>query len=231
MWGKSKAKAANQGSTSGGFRVRVYPEDAFPPDALPFLVTRPFAAGLIEAVVLDYPDSIRLLNRSELGDLHPTELFSNAIYTSIHEEESYVESMEYAGVPYRAIGGTHRYISSHLHALNRYVDVEATPYGALVSIPLPEYVFVHAIGRDTNVASALVVLQQVTETFFDEGERAISPQLYWWRPGADKYTQVPSGRVPELRPVGARLNPSDGFIEFFGSDTAELVQLWSADQP
>ncbi|MFI5734254.1 hypothetical protein ACIA49_29330 [Kribbella sp. NPDC051587] len=221
MWRKEKKQAA------GDLRVRVYPEDAFPAEALPFLVTRPFAPGLIEAVVADYPDTIRPINRSEIGATHPVDLFTSAVHSAVHDEQTYVKLQEYARVPYHVIGGTHRYVGSHVHVLDRYIDVGAAPYGALVALPLPEYVFVHTI-RETHVVSALTIMSQVAEEFFNEGDRAITPQLYWWRHSP---AQVPGSQAPDLRPVGARLNRSDGFIELFGPDTRELVELWTADHP
>ncbi len=213
-------------STAQNLRLRVYPDDALPQEVRPFLLTRPLAPGLIESVVLDYADSMRPINRTEVTD--HTAAYAKATGASIRDEESYVKHQEHVNVPFLVIGGTHRYVTAHLHVLKRYTGT--APYGALVGMPLPEYLVIHVIGSETSVARGMLTMQDVAEAFFDDGERAITPQLYWWRPG--RHESLPedaafaSGSVPDLRPVGVHFDRATNLVDLLTPDTGELFRVW-----
>lgn len=218
----------------GSLRVRLYPESALDERMRAALVTRPLAPGLLETVVADLPDSIVPLNRADLGDVPEHEAFGAALARSIEAEPHYVQATDVDGVKIAHIGEQHRYIGAHAHVLRRHFP-GPLPFGALVAFPLPEYVAVHEIGSDQHLVLALKTMQEVAARLAGNGERPISPQLYWWRPGEyermEERAGFYSGRVPDLRPVGVQIEQGeDGrlTVGLVGDATAELVQGWEA---
>jgi hypothetical protein len=210
-------------------RVRLYPEEALG-DMLDGLVARRLAPGLVEAVVIDYPDSIVPLDRARLGDLREQSAFGAALQHSIDKEPHYAESAAVHGVPITHVGGTHRYVGAHAHVLRRHTG--QAPHGALVSFPLPEYLLVHEIG-DVHVFAAMEAMQDLSRRLFDSGDKPVSPQVYWWRPGAYEEQPQPQALygplVPDLRPVGIQVDHQEKSVAFLTADTNELVELWMRD--
>ncbi|HEY8482443.1 MAG TPA: hypothetical protein VIL71_21665 [Spirillospora sp.] len=219
---------------AGNLRVRLYPESALDEPMRAALVTRSLAPGLLQAVVVDHPDSMTLLNRADLGDVSESEAFGEALTRSINDEPHFVETSELNGVKITHIGEQHRYIGAHVHVLTRYFP-GPLPFGALVAFPLPEYLMVHEIGNDKHLVIAVTTFQDLAARLAETGEKPISPQVYWWRPGEYELLAerdaLYGGRVPDLRPVGMQIEEGeDGRLKvgLEGEATAELVQGWEA---
>ncbi|GAA3693855.1 hypothetical protein GCM10022224_069180 [Nonomuraea antimicrobica] len=210
-------------------RMRLYTDDALG-EMRDSLVTRRLAPGLIETVVVDYPDSIMPLDRARLGDAPQDAAFGAAVAHSLAEEH-YASTSSVGGVPVTHIGGTHRYVGAHAHVLRRHTG--QAPYGALVSFPLPEYVLVHEIGGEAHLFAAMEAVQDLSRRLYDTGDKALSPQVYWWRPG--RHEELPeaealrSGLVPDLRPVGVQVDHQERSVAFQSADTGELAELWMRD--
>jgi len=210
-------------------RVRIYPEDALAqaPDLRDSLVTRTLAPGLVETVVIDKPDSIVSLPRTGLGGKTVPQVMGAALHASLTREPIYAHTEDVFGVPLTYVGGTQRYVGSHIHVLSRYVG--PAPYGALVSFPLPEYLLVHEIGT-VHLIQAMAVMQEVTDRLFKQGDKSISAQLYWWQPGS--YEQAPeqerlaSGKVPDLRPVGVEVDSEEKSITPLTAAAGDLITRW-----
>jgi hypothetical protein len=213
-------------------RVRIYPESALadPPGMRDALLTRTLAPGLVETVVIDKPDSIVPLNRVDIGRRPENQVFGAALHASLYREPHYAKVEEVQGVPIIHIGETHRYIGSRIHMLNSVLG--PAPYGALVSFPIPEYLMVHKIG-DVHVIAAMEAIQALTRAHVENGENALTPQVFWWRPGA--YEQLPegqglaSGQVPDLRPVEVEVDHQDKSITPRTAETEELIDRWMHD--
>ncbi|WP_433478588.1 hypothetical protein ACQPZP_17075 [Spirillospora sp. CA-142024] len=218
---------------TGSLRVRLYPENALDEQMRAALVTRPLAPGLLQTVVVDHPDSIVPLNRADLGGLAESEAFGHALTQSIEREPHYVQATDVQGIKIANIGEQHRYIGAHVQVLRRYFPGQL-PFGALVAFPLPEYVMVHEIGTEQHLVIALKTVQEVAARLAGTGERPISPQVYWWRPGGyeamAERDALYGGRVPELRPVGVHVEQGEEGLKvgLVGDDTALLVQGWEA---
>ncbi|AQZ63944.1 unnamed protein product [[Actinomadura] parvosata subsp. kistnae] len=231
-YAEQAAKAFERASADvpeADLRVRLYPEEALG-GMLDALVARRLAPGLVEAVVIDYPDSIAPLDRSRLGDLPEESVFGGALARSIDDEPHYRESATVHGVPVTHVGGAHRYVGAHVHVLRRHTG--QAPRGALVSFPLPEYMLVHEIG-DVHLFAAMEALQELSQRLFESGDKPISPRLYWWRPGAYEEQPHPQALhgplLPDLRPVGIRIDHREKSVSFLTEDTNELVELWMRD--
>ncbi|MEV0627503.1 hypothetical protein [Nonomuraea wenchangensis] len=213
-------------------RIRLYTEQALadPPGLLAALATRPLAPGLVETVVMDLPDSIVPLNRSDLGHRTENEVFGAALRASIHREPHYVETQQLWGVPITHIGQTHRYVGAHAHVLQRHL--RHAGLGALVSFPVPEYVLVHVIG-DVHLVAAMETMQSLSRTHVEQGEHPLTPQVYWWRPGAHEdlpeEQALGSGLVPDLRPVEIEVDHEERSVTPRTAAAEELLTLWTHD--
>ncbi|GLZ13284.1 hypothetical protein Acsp04_35190 [Actinomadura sp. NBRC 104425] len=218
----------------GDLRVRIYTEDALPQEVWDTLVVRPLAPGLLESVVVDLPDAISPLHKSALGGMTADEAFARALAQSVDGEPHHIMTRELYGVPLTHISGEHRYVGAHVHVLKRYVDPAASPHGALVAFPIPELLLVHPIGR-TQIFSALHAMQALAARHVEVGEKALTPQVYWWRPGAyealDEAAAPAGGGVPDLRPVRAEIDEENAKVSLYSDEAfAELVQRLLAEQ-
>ncbi|MEV0251653.1 hypothetical protein AB0H76_34045 [Nocardia sp. NPDC050712] len=204
-------------------RMRLYPESALE-GMTDRLVTRPLAPGMLETVVLDTPQHMSVLNRGQL-EARDEDIFAAALEQSIGREEHYVESMRLQHAHAIFIGGTHRYIASHMHVLARHFAWGALPYGALVSFPLPEYVVIYPLGQ-TGPIESLADVQETTERLFGGGSKPLTTRIFWWVPG--RYEQIPepealrSGLVPDLRPVGIEIDDRAREVKFLTAETNDL---------
>jgi hypothetical protein len=216
---------------SENLRVRLYTDETLG-EMRDALVTRRLAPGLLQTVVVDHPDSLMPLNRTDIGAAPENGIFGTALSFSIGKEPHYTEMDTVQGVPVMHVGGTHRYVGSHIQVFRRYVEPSSVPYGALLSFPLPEYVLVHAIGS-VHLVVAMEAVQDLSRRLFGAGEKRLSPQVFWWRPG--QYERLPeeealnSGRVPDLRPVGIEVDHQEMSVAAQNPDTNELLNLWMRD--
>ena len=215
-------------------RVRLYTEEELSavPGMREALVNRPLAPGLLQTVVVDYPDALMPLNRTSIGDTPENEVFAAALRASIDKEPHYTKTDTVWDVPVLHIGETHRYVGAHVHVLRRYLG--AAPYGALVAFPIPEYVILHEISLDTHVFGAMELMQSLARSHAERGEKPLTPQVYWWRAGA--YEALPedealrSGLVPELRPVGIEVDHEQKTVAAVTAASDELITLWMRDR-
>ncbi|MBC6462074.1 hypothetical protein [Actinomadura sp. HBU206391] len=223
--------ARNDQILSENLRLRLYTDETLG-DMRDALVTRRLAPGLLETVVVDHPDALMPLNRSDVGGTPENSVFGTALSLSLGKEPHYIETVAVQGVDVMHIGGTHRYVSSQVHALRRHVEPASVPYGALVAFPLPEYVLVHPIGG-AHLFAAMEAVQDLSRRLFEAGDKAISTQVFWWRPGS--YERLPeeealnSGQVPDLRPVGIQVDHRAMSVAAQSADTSELIDLWARD--
>ncbi|MEU5884448.1 hypothetical protein [Spirillospora sp. NPDC047279] len=230
-FGREKAEI-DRVLAAGQLRLRIYYEEDLG-DLVDDLVTRPLAAGLLETVVIDYPESLSPLTRETLGDVPENEAFGAAIRWSLENEPHYTQDDEIYGIPITHVGEAHRYIGAHLYLLNRHVR-QAAPFGALISVPIPEYVIIQVIGTDHHIFGALEAMQDLARTHYEKGEKPITPLVYWWRPG--EYERLPepdaffSGLGPELLPVGIEVDHEDKSVAALTNPTAELIDLWMTSQ-
>jgi uncharacterized protein YtpQ (UPF0354 family) len=163
-------------------RARLYPEDAL--KKIPTLMQRPLVEGLLEALVLDMPKSVRTLTRSE------------ALRWGISEDELFMVGRQNLGasgfldetkasLPSNAmhmLSGDAFYAASHLLVFERYVT-EPMPHGMVVSVPKRDVILAHYI-RNIGVLEAISGMLEVTVGMYEEGPGSLSPNLYWYRNGA-----------------------------------------------
>jgi hypothetical protein len=186
-------------------RLRVYPESMITPDVRGSVVTRPFAEGLWETVVVDYPDSCQPLPSGNLDQDDPEvyrRLFAAAAANSLNETHE-VSSVDHEGIAIVHIGADHLYVASHVHGLDHHLSDRLRPgWGALVCFPVPQALLAHPLGSGHPLI-ALDFLQEVAAHFTEDAERPLSDAVFWWRPPAE--TGESLGGAPTLPRVSVRM--------------------------
>lgn len=168
-------------TSEGRLRTRLYPESGFPEAVSARLVARPMASGVVEVVVLDFPDTIRPLNRGELEKLGLTaeQAFQRAVEGSLGEPVD-VSHMDVLETPIVHIGSEDGfYVGAQLHVLTRHLG--EAPHGALVVFPSPPVVMAHVL-KQGNPLGAMKTLKELAERFTSDTGKPISDKLFWWRP-------------------------------------------------
>ncbi|WP_017588199.1 hypothetical protein [Nocardiopsis ganjiahuensis] len=199
-------------SPEGRLRTRLYPETAFPRGALDILVSRPFASGVFEVVVVDFPDSIQPLNRADLEKVGLTEeqAFDRAVEGSLSEPFE-VSRMDARGAEIVHIGiGGGFYAGSQLHVLDRHLG--DAPHGALVVFPSPPVVMAHVLGQSEQPVIAMDTLQEVARRYTADTDKPITDKLFWWRPES-----VRDGR-PRLVKVRVEIDEQTGQVGVYTED-------------
>ncbi|GHC71080.1 hypothetical protein GCM10007079_03160 [Nocardiopsis terrae] len=190
-------------------RVRVRPESSFPEEALPTLVSRPLTSDLRLVVVVDYPESMLVLRREQLGGMTEERALEAAVANSL-EEPFEVSETDLLNTPIVHIGGGNQeYTLAHLNVLDRYLG--EAPHGALVVLPSPSVVVAHVLGR-SNPVTAMEHLQELAERYAADTNKPVSDKLYWWHPdsrGSD---------LPDLREVAITVDDEKREISLFTSD-------------
>jgi hypothetical protein len=166
-------------------RTRIYPAEA----DNGVLAARPFAPGLIEAVVVDTPTTVRTVTIDEMEDwpVSGDALFVLGRSNVRADGPLQVEDQELGDkVQVTVLHGWTFYAATHLAWLEEYLQVGA--YGALVVVPNRSLIAAYPIptrgdGRAT-VVQAAAQLQAHAYQAYEEGPGSLSPHLFWWRDGA-----------------------------------------------
>jgi hypothetical protein len=163
-------------------RTRIYPAEA----DNGMLAARPFAPGLIEAVVVDTPTTVRTVTIEEMDGwpVSGDALFMLGRANVRADGPLQVDEQDLAGVPVSVLHGWSFYAATHLAWLEEYVEIG--PYGALVVAPSRSLIVTHAIrprgGYRATLAAARELHAQAYQAY-EEGPGSLSPHLFWWRTG------------------------------------------------
>jgi hypothetical protein len=163
-------------------RTRIYPAEA----DNGILAARPFAPGLIEAVVVDTPTTVRTVTIEEMegwpvsGDA----LFMLGRSNVRADGPLQAEEQDLGGVRVTVLQGWTFYAATHLAWIEEYVDIGA--HGALVVAPNRSLLAAHAIQPGQGyaaVVNAATELQAQAHQAYEEGPGSLSPHLFWRRAG------------------------------------------------
>lgn len=184
---------------SGLLRARVYPAEA----STGRLVSRPFAPGLIEAIVADTPTTVRTVVDDDIVGWPVTEdeLFAVARAGVRADGPLDCDVIDDTGI--RVLEGTTFYAATHLAWLDSYLD--PGPYGALAVAPTRSAIAAYRIEKE----SALIAAERLVgfaRDAYDEGPGSLSPDLFWSRGG--KLSLL------EAHVDGGRLVLPDHFVRF-----------------
>ncbi|MCW2885555.1 MAG: hypothetical protein QOE54_1665 [Streptosporangiaceae bacterium] len=174
-------------------RTRIYPAEA----DNGVLAARPFAPGLIEAVVVDTPTTVRTVTIEEARSW-PVSLDSLFVLGRSNVRSDgplQCEEHEAGDVRFAVLQGWTFYAATHAAWLEEYLDLG--PHGALVVVPSRSMIAAYPIqGRGVAepwaaypngygpVVRAAAELQAQAQQAYEEGPGSLSPHLFWWRAGA-----------------------------------------------
>jgi hypothetical protein len=173
-------------------RTRIYPAEA----DNGVLAARPFAPGLIEAVVVDTPTTVRTVTIEEARSW-PVSLESLFVLGRANVRSDgplQCEEQEAGEVRFSVLHGWTFYAATHAAWLEEYLDLG--PYGALVVVPSRSMIAAYPIqgtvaaepwaarpGGYGPVVLAAAELQNQAQQAYEEGPGSLSPHLFWWRAG------------------------------------------------
>jgi hypothetical protein len=172
-------------------RTRIYPSEA----DNGVLAARPFAPGLIEAVVVDTPTTVRTVTIEEAQGwpVSGEALFALGRAGVRADGALQCEEQEIAGTVLTVLHGWTFYAATHLAWLEEYLELG--PYGALVVVPSRSLIAAYPIrvpheqapwdpapgyGQTVRAATELQIQAQHA---YEEGPGSLSPHLFWWRSG------------------------------------------------
>ena len=166
-------------------RTRIYPAEA----DNGILAARPFAPGLIEAVVVDTPTTVRTITIDEMNGwpVSGDALFMLGRANVRGDGTLQVEEQELGATRVMVLQGWTFYAATHLAWLEEYVDIG--PYGALVVAPHRSLIVTYPIrvgagrGGYEAVVTAATELQAQAHQAYEEGPGSLSPHLFWRRAG------------------------------------------------
>ena len=168
-------------------RTRIYPAEA----DNGMLASRPFAPGLIEAVVVDTPTTVRTVTVDEMNGwpVSGDALFMLGRSNVRGDGPLQVDEDELGGVRVVVLHGWTFYAATHLAWLEEYLPIG--PYGALVVAPNRSQIVAHPLlpsgscprARYRAAVTAARELQAHARRAYEEGPGSLSPHLYWWRMG------------------------------------------------
>lgn len=186
-------------------RVRLYTEAAVAQHE-GNLPRRTAAAGLVETVVIDTPETVAIVDAEAYAPLGLSEedLFAlgrDNVRTdgppevTIHEGETELHVAESQSF----------FTASWALILDELIDVPE--HGALVVVPSRHVLVAHPV-RDQTAVSAVQVLLGLAHQHFAEAPGALSPDLYWYRDG--NLTLLPATETDD---GGLAFAPPDEFVE------------------
>jgi hypothetical protein len=193
-------------------RTRIYPAEA----DNGILAARPFAPGLIEAVVVDTPTTVRTVTIDEMDGwpVSGDALFMLGRSNVRSDGLLQAEEQDLGLVRVTVLQGWTFYAATHMAWLEEYLDIG--PYGALVVAPNRSLIVAHPIqvgaGHD-SVVNAATELQAQAHQAYEDGPGSLSPHLFWRRAG--------TLTLLETRYDGESLILPQGFLSVLSTLTAE----------
>ncbi|TYC68162.1 hypothetical protein EH183_40625 [Streptomyces sp. CB01881] len=167
--------------------LRLLPEDAFPPEAAAsFSYVRRVAPGLQEALALDLPEAVRLLDDRSVAEVGLEALRAAGRANLVREPVEYDVAQGRGGATLHIVSGESMFVASKalvLADLARAVTGRDLPEeGALFTVPSRHYLVFHPLaGR--QVVEAVNDLAAFGLGAHQDNPGPLSPRLYWWRKG------------------------------------------------
>jgi hypothetical protein len=160
----------------GLLRSRVYPVEA----RTGRLISRPFAPGLIEAIVADTPTTVRTVVTDDAATWPVTtnELFAVGREGVRADGPLECDVIDDTGI--RVLEGPTFYAATHLAWLDAYLD--PGPHGALAVAPTRSAIAACRIEKESAMVAAERLVGFARDAY-DEGPGSLSPDLFWSRGG------------------------------------------------
>jgi hypothetical protein len=166
---------------------------------------REVAPDLLLVLALDHPDHISILNDEQVHRHGFDRLLDAGMENLCGQLPN--ECAEHAGV--FVISGA-EYVASTVLVLPWVVEAVTGdpdfPHGVLVAMPNDNVLIFHVLRDGTGTRYAINEIARVAAEEYGDSPRPLSPQVYWWAPGAGA-----------LEPVAQHVGDANGVI---GQDVA-----------
>ncbi|MFC8827188.1 hypothetical protein ACFT9I_17820 [Streptomyces sp. NPDC057137] len=168
--------------------LRLVPDDAIPAEAASsFSYTRPVATGLLEALALDLPDSVRLLDDRDVGRAGLEELRSAGRANLVDEPVDYDLTRTDSRAVVHLVTGESMFVASKALVLDdvarSLIGRELPQDGALFTVPSRHFLVFHPL-EDANAVGAINDLAAFGLGAHQDNPGPLSPRIYWWHKGA-----------------------------------------------
>lgn len=167
---------------------------------------RPLSEDMIEALVLDSPESVTMLlddvvERHDLDELRQAGL-ENLLREPIDE----IARMDIPGASVHVVSGASVYTGSRVlilpELLRRVLGEREYPDGVLVAVPFRHQILLHPLDGP-DVVQSLSAMAQLAAMGFSDSPGSVSPCVYWWREGG----LTPVSRPDESGGVAVEVRP------------------------
>ncbi|MGW3042644.1 hypothetical protein ACWC9T_21970 [Kitasatospora sp. NPDC001159] len=180
--------------------LRLIADDAIPAEMAPsFSYLRPVATGLLEALCLDLPETVRTLDDRFVAEVGPERLRAAGRANLIADPVEF-DALEgpTEGSTLYAVTGDSMFVASKALVLDELARAatgrELPEEGALFTVPSRDYLFFHPL-TESKVAGAVNDLASITLRVHSENPGPLSPRLYWWHQGTvTNLTQIDEAR-------------------------------------
>ncbi|MFJ3788671.1 hypothetical protein [Kitasatospora sp. NPDC090091] len=167
--------------------LRLVADDAFPPAAAAsFSYVRPVAAGLLEALALDLPEAVRMLDDPFVAEVGLERLRAAGRANLLREPVEYDTAQGQAGAAMHIVSGESMFVASKALVLDELARTltgrELPPEGALFTVPSRHYLVFHPL-VDARAVDAVNDLAAFGLGAYQDNPGPLSPRLYWWRQG------------------------------------------------
>ncbi|NUU23954.1 MAG: hypothetical protein HOV68_20990 [Streptomycetaceae bacterium] len=169
-------------------RLRLLPDDYLPADVRQrgFRYLRPVATGLDEAIMLDAPDSVRLLGDADVARVGLDALRAAARANLVAEPVDHETEVRPDGTVIHLLGGSSMFVASKALVLAETIRAtlghEPPDDGVLLTVPGRHLLAFHLLA-DAHVGTAVNDLAAFALGAFGDSPGPVSPRLYWWRAG------------------------------------------------
>lgn len=167
--------------------LRLVPDDTIPAEAAgSFSYTRPVATGLLEALALDLPDSLRLLDDRDVARVGLEELRSTGRARLVGEPVDHdVVRMDSGATAHLVTGGS-MFVASKALVLGDLARTltgrELPDDGALFTAPSRHFLVFHPL-EDAYAVDAINDLSSFGLGAYQDNPGPLSPRIYWWHKG------------------------------------------------
>ncbi|MEU6239110.1 hypothetical protein [Kitasatospora sp. NPDC047058] len=167
--------------------LRLVPEDAFPPEAAAaFGYVRPVAPGLQEALALDLPEAVRLMDDRAVAEVGLEALRAAGRANLVREPVTYDVAHGQGGAALHIVSGESMFVASKALVLDdvaRAVTGSDLPAeGALFTVPSRHHLVFHPLAG-AEVVEAVNDLAAFGLGAYQDNPGPLSPRLYWWCKG------------------------------------------------
>ncbi|MCG6499290.1 hypothetical protein [Kitasatospora sp. A2-31] len=167
--------------------LRLVADDAFPPAAAAsFSYVRPVAAGLLEALALDLPEAVRMLDDPMVAEVGLERLRAAGRANLLREPVEYDTAQGRSGAAMHIVTGESMFVASKALVLDELARTltgrELPPEGALFTVPSRHHLVFHPL-LDARAVDAVNDLAAFGLGAYQDNPGPLSPRLYWWHQG------------------------------------------------